>query len=105
MNRRLATALGWTSIVDVDGALIGTPPAGQAACRGQAKVPDWTGDWRDCGPLAVEHHILLKCFPRGVVVTAVDDGVYASHADHASADAATRFAIVAAVCGKFGVGA
>lgn len=54
-NRRLAELLGWTNIFYVHHALLGTPPAGEYACRNQAKVPDWTGDWRDCGPLMVEH--------------------------------------------------
>lgn len=54
-NRRLAELLGWTEIFDVGGALLGTPPPGAPACRNQAKVPDWTGDWRDCGPLMTEY--------------------------------------------------
>lgn len=58
-NRRLAELLGWTSITETGGALLGTPPAGQPRCRGQAKVPDWTGDWRDCGPLVSAHLIDL----------------------------------------------
>lgn len=48
-NRKLALLLGWTKIVDVGGALLGCPPAGEPECRGQARVPDWTGDWVDWG--------------------------------------------------------
>lgn len=54
-NRKLASLLGWTKIVDVGGALLGCPPAGEPECRGQARVPDWTGDWRDCGTLIPTH--------------------------------------------------
>jgi hypothetical protein len=62
-NRRLAELLGWTDIFDIGGALLGTPPPGAPACRNQAKVPDWTGDWRDCGPLLVEHLRRLTIWP------------------------------------------
>lgn len=58
-NRRLATALGWTNIVEVAGALLGTPPKGEPECRNQAAVPDWAGDWRECGPLMAEY----ECWP------------------------------------------
>lgn len=50
-NRRLAELLGWTDLFQVRGALLGTPPAGAPQCRDQARVPNWAGDWRDCGPL------------------------------------------------------
>lgn len=50
-NRKLASLLGWTNIVDVGGALLGCPPPGEPECRGQARVPDWTGDWADWGSL------------------------------------------------------
>lgn len=64
-NRRLAELLGWSAIVDVGGALLGCPPAGQPACRGQAKVPDWMGDWRDCGPLMVAFNACRLLAPQG----------------------------------------
>jgi hypothetical protein len=63
-NRRLATALGWTNIVAVGGALLGTPPAGQPECRGQAAVPKWSGDWRHCGPLMVKYDVMRMISPR-----------------------------------------
>jgi len=50
-NRRLAELMGWTNIFEVIGALLGTLPDGAAQSRGQARVPDWNGDWRGCGPL------------------------------------------------------
>lgn len=59
LNRCLATALGWTNITETGGSLIGTPPPGAPECRGQAKVPDWAGDWRECGPLMGEY----ECWP------------------------------------------
>jgi hypothetical protein len=59
LNRRLATLLGWSNIIELGGALLGTPPAGEPQCRNQAVVPNWAGDWRYCGPLMVEH----DCYP------------------------------------------
>lgn len=58
-NKRLAELLGWTSLVEVGGSLLGTPPAGAAESRGQALVPDWAGDWAAAGPLSTEHEIDL----------------------------------------------
>jgi len=43
-NHRLALALGWTNIAAVDGSLLGTPPGGAPNSRGQALIPNWTGD-------------------------------------------------------------
>lgn len=48
-NKRLAELLGWSNLIEVGGALVGTPPAGAAASRGQALVPDWLGDWAAAG--------------------------------------------------------
>jgi hypothetical protein len=56
-NRRLAELMGWTNIFQVSGALLGTPPDGAAQSRGQARVPDWNGDWRDCGRLLERYGI------------------------------------------------
>ena len=47
LNKILATKLGWTNIVDVGGTLLGSPPPGIASCRGQAVVPNWTGNDAD----------------------------------------------------------
>jgi hypothetical protein len=69
-NRRLATLLGWTNIIDVGGALLGRPPGGSPASRDQARIPDWTGDWRDCGPLLVEHVHLLEIWSHRLIVGA-----------------------------------
>lgn len=56
-NKHLAELLGWSSIVEVGGALVGTPPTGTAESRGQALVPDWCGDWSAIGPLAAENEV------------------------------------------------
>lgn len=56
-NKRLASLLGWSSLIEVGGALVGMPPAGAAESRGQALVPDWVGDWSAIGPLAAEHQV------------------------------------------------
>ncbi|WP_312547587.1 hypothetical protein [Massilia sp.] len=102
-NRRLAELLGWTELFEVPGAILGAPPAGQPAGRGQAKVPDWTGDWRDCGPLLAQHRMSLdgtaldavaRCRPYEAPVGT------AAYAEFETEDAAVRAAIVAAVVAK-----
>lgn len=100
-NRRLAELLGWTDIFDVGGALLGTPPPGGAACRNQAKVPNWTGDWRDCGPLLVEHVEVLRIGEPWTTVRAIDelDLMWPREAGE-SKDGAVRHAIVSAVTMK-----
>lgn len=102
-NRRLAVLLGWTELFEVPGAILGAPPAGQPAGRGQARVPDWTGDWRACGPLLAQHRMSLdgtaldavaRCRPYEAPVGT------AAYADFDTEDAAVRAAIVAAVVAK-----
>ena len=56
-NKRLAELLGWSSLVEVGGSLLGMPPAGAAESRGQALVPDWAGDWSVIGPMAAERQV------------------------------------------------
>lgn len=102
-NKRLAELLGWTSLVDVGGSLLGTPPAGAAEIRGQALVPDWAGDWAAAGPLIAEHSLdILHSW--GHVGARPDD---AAHQRRASVDEnadnrdqATRMAIVQSVIAK-----
>lgn len=103
-NRRLAELLGWTEIFDVGGALLGTPPPGQPACRDQAKVPDWTGDWRACGPLLTIYIRKIELRPDFIIVGAVygapasfDDAWPRNGGDD---DAIARRAIVDAVIEK-----
>lgn len=102
-NWRLAELLGWTELFEVPGAILGTPPAGQPAARGQAKVPDWTGDWRDCGPLIAEHRMELASTALDAVARCrsfeVPPGT-AAFADFGTEDAAMRGAVVAAVVAK-----
>lgn len=110
LNRRLAEITGWTNIIELGGALLGTPPAGEPECRGQAKVPDWEGDWRDCGPLMVEHDVYpddLDCDQKlragywedmGHVAIVVDI------ADHPSKEQAARYVVVLAVIAKLEAG-
>jgi len=43
-NHRLALKLGWKNIIDVNGSLLGMPPNGTSNSRGQALIPNWTGD-------------------------------------------------------------
>lgn len=91
-NRRLAGLLGWTDIVEVDGALLGSPPAGAPECRGQAQVPDWAGDWRHAGPLLARFEIRLT--PMSVSVDAA--GFLEVYRRYPDKDAAARAAIVKA---------
>jgi len=54
LNARIAELKGWINIVEAAGALLGTPPKGVNSCRDQALIPNWTGNWKDCGELMVE---------------------------------------------------
>jgi hypothetical protein len=91
-NRTLAGLLGWTEIVELGGALLGMPPVGDPQCRGQAMVPDWHGDWRDCGPLIAMFGIDIWCWSQRIGA----NDVSSMYCDHASPDAALRHAIVQA---------
>ena len=92
-NKRLAELLGWTSIVEVGGALVGTPPAGTAESRGQALVPDWLGDWSAAGPLLAQFEIRLMPMSAGVDAA----GFLEWYRFYPDRDAAARAAIVKAV--------
>lgn len=103
-NRRLAELLGWTDIFDVGGALLGTPPPGMPSGRNQAKVPDWTGDWRDCGPLLAAYRMTVGRTSLDAMATCASfdrspPGI-AAFDEHESEDAAVRHAVVAALVGK-----
>ena len=106
-NRRLAELLGWTDLFEVSGAILGTPPEGPPAGRNHGAVPDWTGDWRACGPLLAAHRMTLG----GTALDAVArcrsfEGApgAAAFADFNTDDAAVRAAIVAAVVAKLEAG-
>lgn len=99
-NKRLALAFGWADIVEVGGALLGTPPDGALGSRGQAMVPDWCGDWRECGPL-----VPMYCC--GLIISAKTSAAASGdsarntkwserHVDHASKEAAIMYSIVCA---------
>lgn len=107
-NRRLAGLLGWTSIVDVGGALLGTPPEGSGQCRGQAAVPDWAGDWRECGPLVGVYGMSVGVTGLDAIATCRGPDLYGSgieaFADHVTEDEAIRLAIVTAICAKLEAG-
>lgn len=107
-NKRLAGLLGWTSLVEVGGALLGTPPAGAPECRGQAAVPDWCGDWSAIGPLAAEHQVdvlhswgSVHCLWGAGANCAARASV--DHEDD-DRDAATRLALTRAVRDKLEAG-
>ena len=106
-NRRLAELLGWADLFEVPGAILGTPPVGQPAGRNQGAVPDWTGDWRACGPLLAAHRMDLASTSLDAVARCrsfdAPPGV-AAFADFDTEDAAMRAAIVAAVVAKLEVG-
>jgi len=101
LNRRLATLLGWTSIIQLGGALLGTPPAGEPNCRNQAKVPDWVDDWRDCGPLIAAHKMRLASTTIDAIAGCESYGIGSvALVDQESDDTALRKAIVLAVIAK-----
>jgi len=107
-NKRLAELLGWTKIAEVNGALVGAPPAGAAESRGQALVPDWAGDWAAIGPLSAEHQVdVLHNW--GSVHGRWGAGANCATrvaADHIAddRDAATRMALTLAVAAKLEAG-
>ena len=59
LNKKIAELHGWTSLFNIGGALMGTPPDKVPSMRNQALVPDWAGDWKDCGELMAYY----RCFP------------------------------------------
>lgn len=97
-NHRLATALGWTNIVDVGNALLGKPTWVCDNSRDQVKIPNWAGDWKDCGPLLSQYVIHTSQKENHVV--AVEDFLFAREVVMVKfgedRDAATRLAIVRA---------
>lgn len=92
-NKRLAELLGWSNLIEVGGALVGLPPAGTAASRGQALVPDWLGDWAAAGPLLAQFEIRLMPMSAGVDAS----GFLEWYRFYPGKDAAARAAIVKAV--------
>lgn len=98
-NARLATALGWTNIVDVGGALLGKPDWVCDNSRDQVQVPDWCGQWSACGPLLAQ--LQLWTMPAdGVAMVSFMAGesiganVEEWYRRHISPDHALRYAIV-----------
>lgn len=98
-NKRLAELLGWSNIAEVNGALIGKPPAGAAESRGQALVPDWMGDWSAAGPLLAQFEISLLFMSTGVGAGAIGE-LYSQHDGDRSK--AARVAIVKAATRALG---
>ena len=102
LNRRLAELLGWTELFDVGGALLGRPPGGSPSSRDQAKVPDWVGDWIDCGPLQARYVRRLRTWSHRAVIGVTPSGpgehdVVLGRGQGESADQLLRRSIVAAV--------
>lgn len=95
-NQRLAELMGWTHVFVAGTALMGTPPAGGANCRGQARVPDWTGGWAACGPLIGQFSIAID--PMSTCISAA--GIIERYAGIDRRDAALRRAIVLAAIGR-----
>jgi hypothetical protein len=108
LNKRLAELLGWTSIIDVGGALLGRPPGGAENSRDQAAVPDWCGDWRAAGPLLRRFGMTLGSTELDAIATCSGPGLYGpgieSFSDHDCVDDAMRSAIVSAVANKLEAG-
>lgn len=107
-NRRLAIALGWTNITEAGGALLGMPPWAAPNSRGQAAVPNWAGDWRECGPLIGVYGMNVGVTGLDAIATCRGLELYGpgieAFASHVTEDAAIRHAIVQAVCAKLEAG-
>lgn len=105
-NAELALALGWTNIVELGGSLLGQPADGAPSCRGQAKVPDWCGDWSAAGEL-LERYQLTVCRDTWFVTATArcspmrypSPAAFNSHRDIATA---IRYAIVRATTKMLG---
>lgn len=102
LNQRFAEILGWTNLFIMSGAIIGTPPVGEEGVRGQAMVPDWTGDWRYCGPLQITYRIsptllIPENIHQGMMFIA---GGYLTFSNKEEADALIRCMYVVAVIEK-----
>lgn len=101
-EQALATAKGWTNIIDAGGVLLGTPPEGAPDSRGQAAVPCWARSWEACGPLMLEYG-LIWMLQNGVVFAGDHSGkaLAATGLDeHAGINAAVRYAFVQAATVK-----
>jgi len=100
-NRRLAAALGWTNIVDVGNALLGKPAWVCDNSRSQVQVPNWAGDWKDCGPLIEQYRIALNpaLTQKGRYLAETEKAALGEFGD------SPMLAIVAAVCAQLEAGA
>jgi len=101
-NFSLATLLGWSKLALAGGgAILGTPPNDAPACRGQAMVPDWCGDWAAAGPLMVEYgaYPQFHCPDSSLMHVRHEfaPDTFISLRDFPSRDAAVRFAVVSIV--------
>lgn len=104
-NLDLAALLGWTGVFSGGGSLVGTPPNGAPACRGQAMVPDWCGSWDACGPLMVEYGTFPRIMISEGILAMQSDGYLLGSlvvADFPSVDHAVRTAIVYSVTHRIG---
>jgi len=64
------------------------------------KVPDWTGDWCECGPLQARYVRRLRAWPHRVLVGIEADGPadhLCNRSEGETAERLLRRAIVAAV--------
>lgn len=98
-NARLATALGWTKIVDVGNALLGKPDWVCDNSRDQVQVPDWCGQWSACGPLLAQG-IDLTFYLHGVTAAFPQNfkgetpvALFAEFKDHQTREHAVRYAV------------
>lgn len=96
LNKAIAERLGWTQIVDARGVLLGRPPCGALNSRGQALVPNWAGNWGDCGPLIGQHSIRVDPLRAGISA----NNEYVLFQDDMDADSAARHAIAMAFLAK-----
>jgi len=98
-NAELALALGWTNIIELGGSLLGEPADGAPSCRGQAKVPDWCGDWCAAGDLLAQYPVSSVHWDEFALVGTAEPrgGHVAMVADHPDRATAIRYAIVRSV--------
>lgn len=92
LNKAIAERTGWTELFDAGGVLLGKPPCGFPHGRGQAMVPNWSGNWGDCGPLIAQRRIAVNPLRAGVSA----NNEYTMYEDDMDPDSAARHAIASA---------
>jgi len=95
-NQRLAELLGWTNVVEVDGALMGVAPHGTPYCHDHAVVPDWCGDWAACMALVMRQDgEILEALLNAIKSLSLNLDI--ARLEHTDLERATRYILIVSV--------